>query len=68
MRPINKKTHNTLRSRGALPSFLKKNCLDEDISVTLLEQTLKTQGFQIYKYYNVASLSPKCVRVQYEKD
>ena len=40
--PIDKGTRNTPKSRGALPSFSKKDCLDKDVLVTALERLPKT--------------------------
>lgn len=39
--------------RNILLSFFKKNCLNKDILVTLLELVSKTRDFQISKYYNI---------------
>ena len=40
-RLIDKWLRNMLKSRGSLSTFLEKNCLDEDISVTSLELASK---------------------------
>ena len=66
-RLIDKGSRNTPKSRDGLPTFLKKNCLDENILIMSLEPVLKIQNSQIHQYHKVAILDAKSRRVQYEK-
>ena len=67
LRPMKKGIRNAPRFRNASASLSEeeKNCLDEDILVTLLELTPKIQNSQVYICYNVAPLGSKSLRVQY---
>lgn len=65
--PIDKGTHNALRSRSASPTLSEEDCLDEDILVTSLKLAPKTKNSQGYKYYDVTPLGFKSGRLQYGK-
>ena len=56
-----------LKSRRISTSFLKKNFLDKDVLVILLELAPKTQDSQVYKRHNIASFSLKSGRTQYKE-
>lgn len=51
-----------LKTRGGLLTFLEENCLDEDVSVTLLKPTLKILDFQLYLCHHIATLDLKSER------
>ena len=61
--PIDKRTRNAPRSRGASPSLLEEDRLDEVISVMALKRAPKTGDSQVYKRYDLAPLGPKSRRV-----
>ena len=63
--PIDKKTRNTPRSKGALPNLLEEDCLDEDVLLMLLELVPETQNPLVYKCYDIASFDLKNGRTQY---
>ena len=67
--PIDKGLRNSPRSRGTSTSVSKKeeDRLDEDVLVTLLKLAPKTQDSQVYKRHDIAPLSPKSGRAQYEE-
>lgn len=54
---IIKKIRNVRRSGGISLSLSEKDCLDKNISTMLLGLAPKIQDFQIYKRYDVTSLS-----------
>ncbi len=66
-RLIDKGLHNVPKSRSGSPTFLEEDCLDKDISITLLVTAPKIQDSQVYQCYNIATLSAKSGRAQYEK-
>ena len=67
--PIDKRTCNVPRSRGASSSLLEEeeDRLDKDVLVTLLKLAPKTRDSLVYKRHNVAPLGPKSRRVQYKE-
>ena len=62
-----KRSRNAPKFKNGSPTFLKKDCLDEDISITLLEPVPKICDFQVHQHYNVATFGVKSERVQYGK-
>ena len=52
---IDKGSRNTLKSKNNLLTFLEKDYLDKNISITLFELVPKIQDFQIHQYYNIAT-------------
>ena len=66
-RLIDKGSHNALKSRSGLPTFLEESRLNDNVSITSLEPTLKILDFQIYQLYNIAIFDAKSGRVQYKK-
>ena len=65
---INKGSYNAPKSRDSLPTFLEKDCLDENISITLLEPAPKIQDLQVHQRHNIITLSAKSGKTQYEKN
>ena len=59
---IYKRLCNAPKSRNGSPTFLKKDCLDKDISITSLETTPKIEDSQVYQRHNIAPLGIKSER------
>ena len=45
---IDKRSRNTPKSKNGSPTFLEKNCLDEDILITSLKLAPKIWDFQVH--------------------
>ncbi len=48
-----------LKSRGNVLTFLKKDCLDKDVSITLLELAQKIQKSQVINTMTLQYMVPK---------
>ena len=64
---IDKKSHNAPKSRDNSPTFSEEDHLNKDILITSLEPTSIIRDSQVYQRHNVATLSAKSERTQYEK-
>ncbi len=62
---IDKRSHNTPRSRSDSSTFLEEDCLDENVPVMSLELVPKIQASQVHQCHDVVSLGPKSKRAQY---
>ena len=66
-RLIDKGLRNALKSRDGSPTFLEKDCLNENISITLLELAFKIQDYLMQQCLNITTFDTKCGKAQYEK-
>ena len=55
------------RSRGNSPTFLKEDCLDENVLVTSLEPARKIHDSQVHQRYNFVPFGLKNEKAQYGK-
>ena len=66
-RLIDKRLRNAFKSRDCLPTFLKEDCLDDNISIMSLKLTSKIQDSQVHQCHDVAIFGAKSGRAQYGK-
>ena len=62
---IDKKLYNARKSRDNSPTFLKKDCLNNDILIMSLEPVPKIWNSQVYQRHNIATLGAKSGRAEY---
>ena len=62
-----KGSRNTPKFRDGSPTFLEKDCLDENILIMSLEPAPKIRDSQVHQCHDIATLSAKNGRAQYGK-
>lgn len=64
---IDKRLCNAFRSRNGSQTFSNEDCLNDDISVVLLELASTIRDSKVYPRNDIAFFGPKSGRVQYRK-